>query len=169
MKIRSLLFTCLLIAGQTPAQEPMASEASIRDLLTVMQTEKLLYGMWTQLDSLMEASMQQALAGQPLTPRQQAVIDDMRKEMVALMKAEISWPIYEPMMIDIYRSSFSESEIQGMLQFYRSPAGEAVIRKMPMVMQASVQAVQGRMAPLQAKMGDLQQRTLAKLKEASGE
>jgi hypothetical protein len=169
MKIRPLLLICLLMAGQAPAQEPMASEASIRDLLTASKTEKMLDGMWAQLDSLMETSMQESLAGQPLTLRQQAVIDDMRKEMLALMKDELSWSNYEPMMIDIYRNTFSESEIQGMLQFYRSPAGEAVLNKMPIVMQASMQAVQGRMAPLQAKMQDLQQRTLAKLQEVSAE
>lgn len=169
MKIRSLLFICLLIAAQAPAQEPMASEASIRDLLAVTATEKMLDGMWAQLDSLMEASMQQALAGQQLTQRQQAIIDDMRKEMVDLLKDELSWSSYEPMMIDIYRNSFSESEIQGMLAFYRSPAGEAVIKKMPLVMQASMRAVQGRVAPLEEKMRDLQQRTLAKLQKASGE
>lgn len=169
MKIRPLLLICVLIAGQAPAQEPMASEASIRDLLTVSKIEKMLDDMWTQLDSMMEASLQQSLAGQPVTPRQQVIIDDMRKEMLTLMKDEISWAIYEPMVIDIYRNTFSESEIQGMLQFYRSPAGEAVINKMPMVMQASIQAVQSRLAPLQAKMADIQQRTLAKLQEASAE
>lgn len=171
MIVRSLLLACLLLSAQQQAnaQEPMASEASIRELLVLMDTKKVINGIWVQMDSIMETSMKQAMAGQTLTAAQQAILDDMRKQMVALMEDELSWTFFEPLMIDIYRTSFTESEVQGMLQFYKSPAGKAVIAKTPAVMQASMQAAQSRTESLQAKMRKLHEETVRKLKEASAQ
>ena len=42
--------------------------------------------------------------------------------------------------------------IQGMLAFYRTPAGQAVIEKMPLVMQNTMQAVQERMGAMMPAM-----------------
>jgi hypothetical protein len=114
----------------------------------------------------MENSMKQALSGQPVTPAQQVVLDDMRKQMGALLKEELAWEVFEPLMIDVYLNTFTEEEVQGMLQFYRSPAGRAVVTKMPAVMQASMQAVQGPIAAMQPKMRKLQEDTVRKLMEA---
>lgn len=171
MIVRSLLLACLLLSvqHQANAQESMASEASIRELLVLTDAKKMLDGMWAQMDSIMEASMKQALAGQTVTATQQTILDDMRKKMVALMQDELSWAFFEPLMIDIYRTSFTENEVQGMLQFYTSPAGKAVMAKMPAIMQASMQAAQGRAASLQPKMRKLQEETLRKLEEASAQ
>lgn len=164
-----LIFLFLCVPDRAHAQEPMAGEASIRELLALTEVEKMIDGLWAQMDSIMETSMKQALAGQSVTPAQRAVIDDMRAKTVALLKDELSWSIFEPMMLEIYRTTFTESEVQGMLEFYRSPTGKAVIAKMPVVMQASMQATQGRMASLQSKMREIQEETVRKLKEASAQ
>jgi hypothetical protein len=108
------------------SDEPMAaSDASIRELLVVTDSEKLINGVYEQLDSMMQGMMQQTLAGHTLTPEQQTIIDDMRARMVAIFKEEMSWSVFEPMMREIYRTTFTEPEVQGMLQFYKSDAGRA--------------------------------------------
>jgi uncharacterized protein len=126
----------------------------------------MLEGIWSQVETMMEASMRQATANHRLTAAQQKIIDDMRTEMVAILKDELSWSKYEPLMLDIYGKAFTEGEVQGMLQFYRTPAGQAVIAKMPTVMQASMQHVQARMGPLQARLKKLVDDSVAKMNAA---
>lgn len=167
MKLFALTLLGLLAALPLHAEEPPASEASIRELIAVTESQKMLDGMYGQLDSMMLAGMRQALAGQTLNADQQKILDDMRTKMVALFKAEMAWSTFEPMLVDIYRRSFTETEIKGMLQFYKSATGKAVIAKMPAVMQSSMQAAQGRMASLMPRLQQLQQDTLARLKAAS--
>ena len=169
MTLRSFFFCCLLFLVQhnAYAQEPLASEASVRELMVVMDTQKMMDEMWTQVDMVVQSSMKQTMAGQEVTPAQQAVLDDMRKELVALMSEELSWTTFEPMMLDIYCKTFTESEVQGMIQFYKSPTGQAVIAKMPVVMQAGMQAAQGRMASLQPKLRKLMEESVSKMKAAS--
>ncbi len=168
MNIRTLAVTCLLLAGQPHAHagDAGASEASIRELLVLTDSESMIDNLWAQVEAMMESASKQALAGRPVTEAQQVILDDMHMEMLALLREELSWPVYEPMMIDIFRSTFTEEELQGMLAFYRSPAGRAVTAKMPAVLQASMQFAQGRMSSLQPKLLQLQEDTARRLKEA---
>src|SRR5204863_10214557 len=102
------------------AQEANPSEAAVRQLFEVMHSSKLLDAYLTQIDTTVRASMQQALAGQQLNPKQQKILDDMGRQIGSLVKAELNWPAIEPLMIDVYRNTFSQHEVDSMLVFYRS-------------------------------------------------
>jgi len=167
MKSFSLTLLGLLVALPLQAQEPRPSAASVRELIAVMDAQKMTDGMFTQLDSAMQAGMQQALVGLTLNADQQKILDDMRTKWVTLFKAELAWTTFEPMLIDIYQQSFTDQEVNGMLQFYKSPSGKAVIAKMPAVMQSSLQAAQARLASLMPKLKQLQEETVVRLQEAS--
>ena len=117
MNIRTLAVTCLLLAGQPHAHagDAGASEASIRELLVLTDSESMIDNLWAQVEAMMESASKQALAGRPVTEAQQVSLDDMHMEMLALLREELSWPVYEPMMIDIFRSTFTEEELQGII------------------------------------------------------
>ena len=128
---------------------------------------KLLDGAMAQMDNMMQTAIQHAIAGQPLNPDQQKILSDMRAQMVTMFKEEMKWETMEPMIVDIYSKSFTEQEIRGMLDFYKSPSGQAVIAKMPLVMQNTMQQVQVRRMGLMPRLEQLQRDTIARLK-ASG-
>lgn len=109
--------------------------------------------------------MKQALAGQPaLTSDQQTIMDSMRTQMIALIRADMKWETLEPMFVDIYMQSFMQKEVNGMLDFYKSEPGQAVIAKMPIVMQNTMQAMQARMTTTLPKLQKLQQDAMGELK-----
>lgn len=161
---RGLLAALLLWAPlQVVAADAPASDASIRELLEVTETRKLVDGMTGQLDAVMRDSMSQALGDTQLTDEQQKILDDMRQRFVAVMTAEMSWERYEPLMLQVYRQSFTQSEVDGMLAFYRTDAGRAVIAKMPAVMQNSMQLVQQQMSQTFPKLQEIMKESAAKL------
>lgn len=164
LKLRAIILLACLAAAPAIAADAPASEASIRELLTVTQSEKLVDSTMGQIDSMMQNSMKQALAGQTLTADQQKIIDDMRAKMIALFKEDMKWETLEPMFVDIYKRSFTQKEIDGMLDFYRSEPGQAVIAKMPLVMRNSMQAMQGRMVAMLPKLQQLQRDAIAELR-----
>jgi len=165
MRTFAAALICLFATTQTFADEP-ATDASIRELFVVMDTAKMLDGMYGQMDSMMQTSMKQAMTGHQLNAEQQKIIDDMRAKLIAMMQEEMSWRTLEPLMMDIYRKSFTEPEVKGMIQFYKSDVGRAITAKMPLVMQSSMQAAQGRMAALMPQIQRLAQDTAAQLKAA---
>jgi hypothetical protein len=140
------------------------TDASVRELLKVTESQKLVDASEAQMDSVMRATMQQALKGQTVTPDIQESLDDMRGKMIALMRQEMRWDVLEPKFLDIYKQSFSQAEVDGMLAFYKSETGRAVIAKMPVVMQHTMQMMQQMMLALMPKLQAVQKETMAEVK-----
>lgn len=46
----------------------------------------------------------------------------------------------EPIQIPIYRETFEQAEIDGLIAFYGSPVGQAFVNKMPTVSQKGIVA-----------------------------
>lgn len=156
-----LLFT---IVRPAMAAESQASKVSIQELIEITQSKKMFDGVMAQMDGMMKASMQQSLAGQKLTDEHKNILSDMQKKIIALFQSDLKWEVLEPDMIEVYRQSFSQSELDGMLSFYKTEAGKAVIAKMPVVMQGSMQLMQERMKVMMPKLQKIQKEALAEIK-----
>lgn len=169
-KVMLALFI-LLNMGALPAlaADRPASEASIRHLLEVTKAKKLADSMMSKMDEIRDASMKQSMSGQVLTPRQEEVMLEMNEKMTALLKEELDWDRLEPMYVEIYRESFSQKEVDGMLSFYETPAGQAVIKKMPGVLETTMQRMQKRMAILLPKVQSIAVEGMEKMNKASSE
>ncbi|TLY51089.1 MAG: DUF2059 domain-containing protein [Gammaproteobacteria bacterium] len=166
--VMTLVFAMFAVfaAQAALAQDAKPSEESIRQLFEVMHSSKLLDAYMTQIDSTVRASMQQALAGQQLNPKQKKILEDMGAEIGSLVKAELTWPAIEPLMIEVYRDTFSQHEVDGMLAFYRSEVGQAVIAKLPTAMQQSMTGIQSHAQALTPKIVQLEKDTAAQVKAA---
>ena len=163
--LRSTLIALLLCS--TAAIAAPASENSIKQLLTVTQAQKLVDGMRAQFDSLMNSAVQQSLQGKTPTPKQQQAITNMKNRMVSLIQGELAWGKLEAMYLRLYKESFSEEEVAGMLAFYKTPAGQAVIHKMPVLMQQTMLEVQKMSSGMTPKMKIVQEQFAAEMASAS--
>lgn len=150
MKIR-LLVASLLFAAVSAHAAPVSTE-SVEDLLATMKAETLLNSMYANLESAMRQGMNEALKGKTLDAKQQQLVESMPAKMAQVMREEMSWSSMKPMYVQIYKDSFTQEEVDGLLAFYKSPAGQAMINKMPAVMQKTMVVVQQRMGPLVQKM-----------------
>ncbi len=86
--------------------------------------------------------------------------------MVTLLKNEYKWEILEPKFIQIYKDSLTQDEVDGMIAFYKTPSGQTVIKKMPVIMQQSMMASQSMTQALIPKMQEIQQEFIAEIKAA---
>jgi uncharacterized protein len=158
------LFALAATSTYAFAAPPAPSEDSIRHLLEVTEARKLLDGMMTQVDALMRRNMEQALRGRQLTTEQEAIIARMRNKMADAFREEMAWDKLEPLYVRVYRETFTQAEVDGMLAFYRTDAGRAVIVKMPAVLQTTMGEMQLRMQPLISKMRAIEDEALAELR-----
>jgi len=142
----------LAISAISQAEDTMASKESIRQLLVISNVRAALDSMASQFDQYMDNAFKQALNGQTPTPEQKRIMDTTRTKMVAVMRQELNWDSLESMYIDVYHETLTQSEVDGMIAFYKTPAGQAVIKKLPAVMQRSMSAIQQRMPALIEKL-----------------
>jgi hypothetical protein len=172
MFMRSFLILALcgsfVHAAENPSPSPTPSspptEASIKQLLEVAQSRKLVDSVIAQMENLTQQAIAQATKGQQIPANVQKDIDQRRGEMAAMMKELLDWKKLEPMYVRIYQKTFTQQEVDGMIAFYKSPAGQAVISKMPAAMQTTIDEMQGMMGPVMAKLQRLQQDVVAELK-----
>ena len=169
LKTKLIPIVLIILCTSAHGADTRPSEKSVQELLRVTESHSLLDSMMVQFDNVMKAGMEQAIKGQTITPKQQKQIDDMQSKMIEVFKQEMNWESLEPVYIRIYRDSFTQQEVDGMLAFYESPAGQAVIKKMPLVVQNTVAEMQNRMGPFLQKLIKLEEETIAQMKAGAAQ
>ncbi|MBP8006581.1 MAG: DUF2059 domain-containing protein [Acinetobacter sp.] len=122
-----------------PAFAQQASKESVKELLKITKSEQLIDQMSEQMNMMMSSSIEQMTQGQNLTTKQELAIINYSQELAKIMQQDLTWAKLEPDMIKIYAEEFTQQEINGMLEFYKTPVGQSMINKMPILMQKSMQ------------------------------
>lgn len=166
MKIRDLVIcVCFLAAAPAMANDGPPSDASIQQLLTLTNVRQLLDQMKAQFDSVIGAGIRAAQQDHPMTPERQAALDRMKSKMAAVIAETLSWESLEPIYVRTYRASLTQDELDGMVAFYASAAGQAYIHKIPLIMQNAMGEMQVMIKPMQDKLAEIQKQTIQELKD----
>ena len=147
------------------ANDAPASDESIREMLAITDARNLLDTVKAQVEATMKATSQQATQGKATTPERQAVLDRKLAKMEAALDETLNWDNLEPLYLRTYRASFTQDELDGMVAFYRTPAGQAMIKKLPLVMQNVMAEMQDLLKPMQEKIQQIQRESLQELKD----
>ena len=108
--------------------------------------------------------MLQAAAGKTLTDEQKRVLELAPQKLSAILRTEMSWEKMLPIQIAIYRESFEQSEIDGLISFYSSPIGQSFVNKMPVVTQKAMTSMQMYMQAIAPKIQAAMQQVLTEAK-----
>ncbi len=126
--------------------------AKVQQLLTVMRTERSA----AQMKDSVSAQIQRMIQGMPgmnnLTAEQKRIADDFQKRALGAVAETITWKSMEPDYEKAYSSVFTEAEIDGLLAFYKSPTGQALLTKGQDLGGKEIQIGQARMAILQPRL-----------------
>lgn len=168
--MKSVFASLMIVAfGMSAAQAADAppTDASIKHLLTTMHASKMMDSVWTEMDGAFKSSIQQATSGQPLNEAQKAIVDDMSKKMITIFRESMSWDKLEPIFVRVYQKSLTQHEVNGIAAFYATPDGQAMLNKMPVIMQNTMQEMQAPMKEMMPKIQTLARETTEKLKAAA--
>jgi hypothetical protein len=139
------------------------TDSSLRELLDVMQAHKIVDSIIAQSDAVGRTAVQQALNGRSLDPQEQKILDTQLDKVHGVILNELSWEKISPMYMDIYRNSFTQKEVDGMIAFYKSPTGQAVIQKLPVVMQQSMVQMKSHIAVIMPQIQQINQDTVSQM------
>ena len=166
MKLIKLVLACAAFVSLPALAEP-ATEATIKEVLVASHAQKLIEGMTLQFDGMMATATQQALQGRTPTAKQQQAITNMQGKMSALMKESLTWAKFEPMYIRLYQQTFTEEEVAGILAFYKTPAGQALIEKLPLLTQNLMKEMPIMLADISPRLRQIQAEFAVEMKAAS--
>ena len=148
----------------TTPSDVKPTEESIRQLLGIMQAKAMVEAIPQQLDAYYTSTLNKLLEGKPVSAEQQQAIDKMRQKLNDMMKENFNWDSMEAIYLQVYGKTFSQSEVDSMISFYSSPAGHAVVVKLPLAMQNAMAIMQQRMQALIPKIQQMAKDTAAEVK-----
>ncbi len=72
----------------------------------------------------------------------------------------------KPEYVRLYDEVYSDEELNGILAFYKSPAGQAFLNKMPLLMTKSMEIAQRRMAAVMPELQRITKEAVEKSKNS---
>lgn len=147
--MRSLAAVLLLCTATLPCAADEVSKAkSTEELLALMNADKMVDQMFEQMQTMIRSQLSSMPAPAGKETQAKAMAADIQTQMFDLIRKRMSWDRMKPEYMRMYAETFSEDEINGMVAFYRSPAGRATLEKLPLVMSKTMAIVQPMMKEL---------------------
>ena len=151
MKTLALFFCaagliCAPAFSQEATDDP-AKNAKIEKLFTSMNIDKQMDTMFSQMKSMIMSQLPAST-----TPEQKAKMQDVQNKVFDLMQKQMSWEKMRPTYVRMYAETFTADEVNGLVAFYDSPAGKAMLAKMPLLMQKSMGMAQDLMKEIMPKI-----------------
>jgi uncharacterized protein len=159
-----LVSSALLIACAAFANDAPPSDASIQELTTLSRSQEVFRNVKPQMDAMIASSIKEASQGQTITPERQAVLDRMRDKMVAAYDEAFNGQAMQNVMLRVYQATYTQDEVDGLIAFYKTPAGQALINKSPLMMQNMMDEMRQMMRPMTQRMMQIKQDSERELK-----
>jgi uncharacterized protein len=140
----------LFVASTTCAAPP--SEASIDELLRITKTDQIAEAVMVPMEQMMKQSVATSLQGKTVSAQERQSIDNFIPKALEVARNELAYANMRPMYLQIYQGTFTQEEVDGLIAFYKSPAGLAFTNKMPAVMQKTMILVQAKMQPMNLRI-----------------
>lgn len=125
-----------------------SNRAQVEELITLINTKQTFDQAFAQAKQMAISNVRKMKIVQGREAEAAGVINGLTD----LISKEMSWNSFKDDYIAIYSSLFTDEEIEGLLQFYKSPLGRTYLGKLPEVMQKAVAINQQRLPKIQAKI-----------------
>jgi hypothetical protein len=168
MRIPFVVLVATLALQPAFAGDPRPSEQSIQQLFQLMHTNQAMESATTQMDDTIRGSMKEATHGQPLNAEQQKIRDEAQAKMVSIIREALDWSKVEPLLVEAYRNTFTQEEVDAMLKFYTSPVGQSVGAKLPAASRQTMQLMRQRMHEIVPQIVAVQKDAAARINAAAG-
>jgi hypothetical protein len=143
-----VLALCLPVAARA---DEASHRAKAQEMITLLHTDKLVQQNADNMIKQVAAAADKA-AGPDATPDAKAKVDDFKKQTEQMIDAQIGWKVMQDKFIDVYAKNFTEEQLDGIIAFYKSPAGVALLTTMPDVNSQIGQLGGGRVQTLQPQL-----------------
>jgi len=153
-----VLFYMLFLFSSLAMADEASHRAAAEELLLLMNVDKMVEPVFEQMQLMMEQQFDQSDAPEDARP----ILKKYTAKMMQVLEEALGWEKMRDDYVDIYVRTYTESEIRAIADFYRTPAGQAFIEKMPQLMQESMSLSQRAM---QGYMHEIEQLSAEMAKE----
>jgi uncharacterized protein len=151
-RLADLLLVLLVLALDAHAADRSARDLA-EELLPLMNVQQNFEQMMRNVKQI-QLSQLQKMNPPGTNPAQSQT---RFNQFMNLMDQEFSWSSLKPDYVDVYANTFTEQELSGLIDFYKSPLGRKLVEKTPTLMNASLKITERRMEAIRPKIEQLMQ------------
>jgi len=165
MKLFFLLFSAILFAKAPLWADETSKAAKAREVLKLSNARQASQQIMDLVATQVKTGISGELAGTQITPTIQKQLDAFLDKTMGLLRDSLGWEKMEPDYARIYVETFSEEELDGLVAFYKSPAGQAMVTKMPQIIAKSGELGQKKVEAILPKIGEMAHEFAEQLKK----
>lgn len=126
----------LLLSGAAWADEA-SRKAKAEEMLRLTNAEQMMRQSLDQIQAMQAAQLVKIPGAANIQDR-----------IMQLVKDRMSWEKLRPAFVQLYVDTYTDEELDGIVAFYKSPAGKAFVEKMPVLMDKSMKLTQNMVGDL---------------------
>lgn len=154
--MRRVLIAAALVVLATPGlahADEASKKAKVEQILVITHSDKT-FNMMVENGMKQGEQAAMSLFGDPsqMSAKDKEILANFESKMLATFKAESGWETMKPELVALYAKTYTEEEIDSILAFYKSPAGQAMIEKTPEIIAQSSAIAQGHFQTMQPKL-----------------
>lgn len=163
--MKTLAFLCLscVLVPAAFADEATKS-AKIEELLKLTNADRMISQMFDQIKTIETTQ----LNSMNIAPDQRPLVQQTQEQILQLLQNALSWDKMKPAITKVYSETFTEEEIDGISNFYKTPAGQALLQKMPTLIQRSMQMGQQMVADIMPQIEKMNEDLKKRIAEQQG-
>lgn len=149
--VAALALSAYAIVVPQPAHaDDTTKRAKVEQMLTLTKTDTISQNMLASVPVRVKtlASRQPSVTA-AATPEQKKLASDYLNQMGTIAQGGANWATLKPKIVDLYMTTFTEADLDGILAFYKTPAGQDYVAKSPELSGKTVEILQGAVSALQ--------------------
>ncbi len=139
----------------------MEIDSKVEEYMKLAQMDDRHRQTLTLAKSQVTVSAIQELMGANLLPQAVKAVEELQDKAAGVLADALAWDKLKPAYVELFAQAYSESELDDMIAFYRSPTGRSMVAKNPLLMMKTSEIMQQRMAEAQPELQKLMQRYLS--------
>jgi len=156
MKLLCAVFAAATLLW-TPARADEASKnAKIEEMMKLTNTDRMIQQTFDQVKAMASTQFNQM----DMPAGEQKASREFEERILSLMQERFAKA--RPMLVKVYADTYTEEEVDGIVTFYKSPAGQAMLQKMPLLIQRSMAFSQQMVSDLMPEIQKMTKETAAK-------
>jgi len=144
----------VMMCGLAANAQDQSRQALAEELMNLMNTRQNIetsLGMFKQMLAQQMAKMQPPAR----TPEEAAKAAEPVEKIMDMITKELSWDKMKEQYINLYSETFTEPELKDIIAFYKSPSGQAFIKKQPEIMKRSMELTSQMVSRIMPKIQEM--------------
>lgn len=170
MRVRMITAIAVLsIAPSIAYADDTSKTAKVEELFRLTKIDQLLRQSLTLATEQVKSGLIQQMMGVKLPPDMEKEVGAMQDKVAGIVSDALAWDKLKPAYLKVYLDAYSEDELDGIIAFYKSPAGQAMVTKTPALMAKSSGIVRERITDVQPQLTKLMTDFAAQIRQRNGD